>query len=353
MELCYRTVLRWSRSQRYYRNVWFAYWRVLCGCGEASAGVDATVNRRIYRHSDKRWSYRASFLISAFIATAMGTSMVPSLRLSLMLGIADSAGMSIPLTAGVVLLGMLGDNLLSFLILHDCRDTRSQGCEMRHGAEENIRIALPAARTRSLSLLSTARQLRFLKPGPIEWLKVLPYITILILAVSGMNVFVVLNDWYLGWVGMSLGSVENYGMTDYAQDIYAGFGNMQEIFLLSMLIGGRGANASSRWLAFLTSTLVSVRLCFGSHLAADRSCEWAVAAGLVSMVNLCTAKQHRSDGCIGRVLRQLGRRNNVFSTSLSKFSWISSVWFKVCCLYGAQVLLLGSRIQPIAARDYS
>ncbi len=64
-----------------------------------------------------------------------------------------------------------------------------------------------------------------------------------------MNVFVVLT------IGILLARWreprfcwELRGMTDYAQDIYAGFGNMQEIFLLSMLIGGLSELIVSRWI---------------------------------------------------------------------------------------------------------
>ncbi|MCV5978050.1 Na+/H+ antiporter NhaC family protein, partial [Escherichia coli] len=61
------------------------------------------------------------------------------------LGIAQSAGMSLPLTAGVVLSGaMFGDNL-SIISDTTIAATRSQGCEMKDKFKENIRIALPAA----------------------------------------------------------------------------------------------------------------------------------------------------------------------------------------------------------------
>ncbi|MFI3277087.1 Na+/H+ antiporter NhaC family protein, partial [Vibrio sp.] len=232
---------------------------------KASGGVDATVNLGLSAIPTSM-ILPGIFLISAFIATAMGTSMGTIAAVApVALGIADSAGMSIPLTAGVVLSGaMFGDNL-SIISDTTIAATRSQGCEMRDKFKENIRIALPAALIAIVIFAFNSTATQVPETGPIEWLKVLPYITILILAVSGMNVFVVLTIGILLAGGVSLGSVENYGLTDYAQDIYAGFGNMQEIFLLSMLIGGLSELMRRQGgLAFLTNLVSGVIRAFGS-----------------------------------------------------------------------------------------
>lgn len=70
---------------------------------KASGGVDATVNLGLSAIPTSM-ILPGIFLISAFIATAMGTSMGTIAAVApVALGIADSAGMSIPLTAGVVL----------------------------------------------------------------------------------------------------------------------------------------------------------------------------------------------------------------------------------------------------------
>ncbi|MEO0888840.1 MAG: Na+/H+ antiporter NhaC family protein, partial [Pseudomonadota bacterium] len=79
---------------------------------KASGGVDATVNFGLAT-LPSGLILPGIFVISAFIATAMGTSMGTIAAIApVALGIAQSAGMSIPLTAGVVLSGaMFGDNL--------------------------------------------------------------------------------------------------------------------------------------------------------------------------------------------------------------------------------------------------
>ncbi|MEZ8720277.1 Na+/H+ antiporter NhaC family protein [Vibrio pomeroyi] len=312
---------------------------------KASGGVDATVNLGLSAIPTSM-ILPGIFLISAFIATAMGTSMGTIAAVApVALGIADSAGMSIPLTAGVVLSGaMFGDNL-SIISDTTIAATRSQGCEMRDKFKENIRIALPAALIAIVIFAFNSTATQVPETGPIEWLKVLPYITILILAVSGMNVFVVLTIGILLAGGVSLGSVENYGLTDYAQDIYAGFGNMQEIFLLSMLIGGLSELMRRQGgLAFLTNLVSGLIRAFGpshSKQANGRASELGIA-GLVSMVNLCTANNTVAIIVSGSVARQLAEENNVSPRRSASLLDIFSCVIQGVLPYGAQVLLLGS-----------
>ncbi|PTO81808.1 sodium:proton antiporter [Vibrio splendidus] len=312
---------------------------------KASGGVDATVNLGLSAIPTSM-ILPGIFLISAFIATAMGTSMGTIAAVApVALGIADSAGMSIPLTAGVVLSGaMFGDNL-SIISDTTIAATRSQGCEMRDKFKENIRIALPAALIAIVIFAFNSTATQVPETGPIEWLKVLPYITILILAVSGMNVFVVLTIGILLAGGVSLGSIENYGMTDYAQDIYAGFGNMQEIFLLSMLIGGLSELMRRQGgLAFLTNLVSGLIRAFGSShskQANGRASELGIAS-LVSMVNLCTANNTVAIIVSGSVARQLAEENDVSPRRSASLLDIFSCVIQGVLPYGAQVLLLGS-----------
>ena len=112
---------------------------------KATGGVDATVNLGLSMLPSSL-ILPGIFVISAFIATAMGTSMGTIAAVApVALGIAQAAGMDVALTAGVVLSGaMFGDNL-SIISDTTIASTRSQGCQMRDKFKENIGIALPAA----------------------------------------------------------------------------------------------------------------------------------------------------------------------------------------------------------------
>ncbi|MHA2800109.1 Na+/H+ antiporter NhaC family protein [Vibrio harveyi] len=312
---------------------------------KASGGVDATVNLGLSAIPTSM-ILPGIFLISAFIATAMGTSMGTIAAVApVALGIAQSAGMSLPLTAGVVLSGaMFGDNL-SIISDTTIAATRSQGCEMKDKFKENIRIALPAALVALVIFAFNSTATQVPETGPIEWLKVLPYVTILILAVSGMNVFVVLTIGIVLAGGVSLSSIDDYGLTNFAQDIYSGFGNMQEIFLLSMLIGGLSELMRRQGgLAFLTNLVSGIIRTFGSSHSKEangRASELGIA-GLVSMVNTCTANNTVAIIVSGSVARQLAEENNVSPRRSASLLDIFSCVIQGVLPYGAQVLLLGS-----------
>ncbi|ELV8683020.1 Na+/H+ antiporter NhaC family protein [Vibrio fluvialis] len=326
---------------------------------KASGGVDATVNLGLSA-IPTNMILPGLFLISAFIATSMGTSMGTIAAVApVALGIAQSAGMSLPMTAGVVLSGaMFGDNL-SIISDTTIAATRSQGCEMKDKFKENVRIALPAALIALVVFAyhSTATQVP--QAGPIEWLKVLPYITILVLAVSGMNVFVVLTIGILLAGGVGLASVDGYALTHLAQDVYAGFGNMQEIFLLSMLIGGLSELMRRQGgLAFLTNLVSRLINTFGSRHsknANSRASELGIA-GLVSLVNGCTANNTVAIIVSGSVARQLAEENDVSPRRSASLLDIFSCVVQGILPYGAQVLLLGSvfKLSPleIVANSY-
>lgn len=312
---------------------------------KATGGVDATVNLGLSM-LPASMILPGIFVISAFIATAMGTSMGTIAAVApVALGIAQAAGMDVALTAGVVLSGaMFGDNL-SIISDTTIASTRSQGCQMKDKFRENIRIALPAAIAAIALFLFSSTPTEVPAATQIEWLKVIPYITILVLAVSGINVFVVLSLGIVLAGGIGLFATADYSFTTYAKDIYAGFGNMQEIFLLSMLIGGMGELMRRQGgLAYLTQ-LVSriIRVFSKQHSEGQnlRASELGIA-GLVSMTNCCTANNTVAIIVSGGVARELAEENGVTPRRSASLLDIFSCVVQGLLPYGAQALLLGS-----------
>ena len=312
---------------------------------KATGGVDATVNLGLSM-LPASMILPGIFVISAFIATAMGTSMGTIAAVApVALGIAQTAGMDVALTAGVVLSGaMFGDNL-SIISDTTIASTRSQGCQMKDKFRENIRIALPAAIAAMLLFLFSSTPTEVPATTDVEWLKVLPYITILVLAVSGLNVFVVLSIGILLAGGIGLFGTPDYSLSTYGQDIYAGFGNMQEIFLLSMLIGGMGELMRRQGgLAYLTQLISKVIRVFSKqHSQAQnlRASELGIA-GLVGLTNCCTANNTVAIIVSGGVARELAEENGVTPRRSASLLDIFSCVVQGVLPYGAQALLLGS-----------
>ncbi|WP_419208790.1 Na+/H+ antiporter NhaC family protein [Photobacterium leiognathi subsp. mandapamensis] len=312
---------------------------------KASGGVDATVNLGLAL-IPASMILPGLFVISAFIATAMGTSMGTIAAVApVALGIAQASGMDVALTAGVVLSGaMFGDNL-SIISDTTIAAARSQGCQMKDKFRENVKIAIPAAIAAIVLFTFNSSVTQLPETSPIEWLKVMPYITILVLAVSGVNVFVVLSVGILLAGGVGLTSVADYSLTNFGKDIYGGFGNMQEIFLLSMLIGGISELMRQQGgLAFLTQSISRVINVFSSkHKASEnlRASEFGIA-GLVSLTNFCTANNTVAIIVSGGVARELADENGVTPRRSASLLDIFSCVIQGVLPYGAQALLLGS-----------
>lgn len=317
----------------------------------ATGGVDATVNLGLSM-IPSGLILPGLFVISAFIATSMGTSMGTIAAVApVALGIATAADIDIALAAGVVLSGaMFGDNL-SIISDTTIAATRSQGCQMRDKFKENIRIALPAAIVAILVFGFLSASSDTPATTDIEWLKVAPYLSILILAVSGLNVFVVLSFGivFAGIVGM-LGA--DYSLTSMSQDIYKGFGNMQEIFLLSMLIGGLSELMRRQGgLAFMTAFISKLIKGKSNNQAGT---EVGISA-LVGLTNICTANNTVAIIVSGGVARELAQKNQVTARRSASLLDIFSCVVQGLLPYGAQALLLGSvfELSPLEIVSHS
>jgi len=316
---------------------------------KATGGVDATVALGLSL-IPSTLLLPGFFLIAAFIATAMGTSMGTIAAVApIALGVSQEANIDLALMAGTVISGALfGDNL-SIISDTTIAATRSQGCEMRDKFKENIIFALPAAIITIIILILVGQGSAELAPHQVDLFKVLPYLAILVLAVSGLNVFVVLTVGILlaGFTGFV--SID-YSIASFANDIFSGFKNMQEIFILSMLVGGLAALMQQRGgLAFISEKIEALIKRF-SKKQSKRVTEFGIAA-LVSLTNSCVANNTVSIIVTGNIAKELAQKEGISAKRSASLLDIFSCIMQGILPYGAQALLAASifSITPIAA----
>lgn len=308
----------------------------------STGGVEATVSLAL-RLIPESLLLPGLFLVGAFISTAMGTSMGTIAALApIALGIAETAGLSLPLVAGTVLGGaMFGDNL-SFISDTTIAATRSLGCRMRDKFAANIYIALPAALAVLVILWLSPGGTAISAPKDLQVLKVIPYMVILIMALAGLNVFAVLPAGILcaGLIGILTG--EGYGLTSLTGDIWTGFTKMQEIFILSIMIGGLSALMKEQGgLAFIVHKVEALIRRF-SRDGINRSLAEGGIACVVALTNLCTANNTVAIIVSGDVARNLTQRNNVPPRQAASTLDIFSCVIQGLIPYGAQILLVSS-----------
>jgi Na+/H+ antiporter NhaC len=315
---------------------------------EAIGGVAATVNMGL-SFIPTSMVLPGLFLIGAFISTAMGTSMgTIGALVPVALGFAQVTGLSIPLAMGAVIGGaMAGDNL-SIISDTTIAATRTQGVSMRDKFKLNLIIALPA-------MLMTLVLLFILGDTTVEpvvadyqLILVLPYVAVLVLALSGLNVLAVLMTGIVlsGLTGLFM--APDYSVATWGGDIYRGFEGMLEIMVLSMFIGGLSAIMKREGgLDWVRDRIQRIAGAIGN--TGKRTGEAAIAA-LVSVTNLFVANNTVAIIISGSVARELAEDYAVDRRRSASLLDIFSCVIQGLIPYGAQILLAGSlaSISPLA-----
>lgn len=316
---------------------------------KAIGGVDATVNLGL-AFIPAELVLPGLFAIAAFVATSMGTSMGTIAAIApIAAGVGHQTDISSAMLMGTVVGGaMFGDNL-SMISDTTIAATRTQGCAMSDKFKMNVRIVAPAAIGTFLLLVFLGTSGNVTNVGDWQFIRVVPYLVILGLAVAGVNVFVVLATGIVLAGSVGLVSIPGYSLLGFSQDIYAGFLGMHEILVLSMLVGGLGElirfNGGLQWLLERVNSL-AVKAGRGNT---RRSGEFGIAA-LVALADACTANNTVAIILTGRLAKEIASDTGVDPRRSASLLDIFSCIVQGMTPYAAQVLLAGSiaGISPVA-----
>ena len=316
----------------------------------AIGSVDATVNFGLSL-VPPAFILPGLFLIGAFVSTAMGTSMGT---------VAAQTSIEVPVLMGVVLGGaMFGDNL-SMISDTTIAATRTQGCEMGDKFRMNFLIVLPAALLTVALLWFSASGGTEVALHDFELVRVLPYMAVLVLALTGLNAFIVLAAGILlsGLVGLfcgipgAEGQIVPYSLLRWGQDIYKGFTGMNEIMVLSMLIGGLGEliryHGGIAWLLARVDGLARRLAGKDGRKGSSRVGEACIAL-LASLADICTANNTVAIILTGGLAREIALKNGIDPRRSASLLDIFSCVFQGLIPWAAQLLLAGSlsRISPL------
>lgn len=309
--------------------------------------VDATVNLTMSLLPGNLLA-AGIFIAACFISISVGTSVGTIVALApVAVGIAEKAGMPDALMLGVVVSGaMFGDNL-SFISDTTIVATRTQGCEMSDKFKVNFRIALPVAiLTAVLYVWLGLGVHESYQPEQIEWVKVLPYLVVLVAAIAGMNVMLVL------FLGILLSGIT--GLLTGAFDIWAwnaamgnGITGMGELIIVTLLAGGMlemiRYNGGIEWIIQkLTARIDSAR---GAEVS---------IAGLVSFANLCTANNTIALIMAGPIAKDIATRFHIDPRRSASLLDIFSCFVQGIIPYGAQMLMASGlgNVSPLEIMQY-
>ncbi|MDR0961282.1 MAG: Na+/H+ antiporter NhaC family protein [Mediterranea sp.] len=314
---------------------------------KAMGAVDATVNLTMSVLPDNLLA-PGLFLAACFISISVGTSVGTIVALApVAVGIAGRTGLEEALMLGVIVSGaMFGDNL-SFISDTTIVATRTQGCKMSDKFKLNIRIALPIAVLTAIIYMVVGYQGgASYETGTIEWVKVLPYLAVLVAAVSGVNVMLVLFLGILlsGVTGLLTGSFDVWGWTASMQ---SGINNMGELIIVTLLAGGMleliRYNGGIAWIIKKLT----------SHIRSSRGAEASIAA-LVSFADMCTANNTIALIMSGPIAKDIADKYGIDPRRSASILDIFSCVMQGIIPYGAQLLMAAglSNVSPLEIMQY-
>ena len=306
---------------------------------KATGGVDVMVNVGL-QFVPAPLVIAGLFLVSALVATAMGTSMGTIGAIGpIAVGIVGNVSIDPAIIAGAVVGGAIfGDNL-SFISDTTIASTKTQGAELKDKFYENLIFAVPAA----LICLCVYAYLGFNNPAEITasqvdnlWLG-LPYLLVILLAVMGVNVFLVLLLGIL-FSGLAGALVGDYQISLIGKDIYSGFSNMQEIFLLSMLIGGLSELMKRQGgLGYLVNKINKIVHFFSKD--SSSSTNQVAIASLAFTTNLAVANNTVAIIVTGDTAKTLAQEGHISPKRSASLLDVFSCIAQGLVPYGAQALL--------------
>ena len=340
---------------------------VLAGAFAASAkamgAVDATVNLALSL-LPASMILPGLFLAACFISLSIGTSVGTIVALvPIAAGLAHSVDANLALTVAIIVGGAyFGDNL-SFISDTTVVATQTQGCQMSDKFRVNALIVVPAA----ILILAIYGVMGMGTKAPthigeVEYLKVLPYIVVLITAICGMNVMAVLTlgtilcgaigigFHYLGTdmtAANSMGATGSYDLFGWFSAMGSGVIGMGELIIIAMMAGGMlEIIRENGGIDYIIKKLTS-------HVGSKRGAELSIAA-LVSMVNICTANNTVAILTVGNIAKKIGDKFGVDNRKAASILDTFSCTVQGLIPYGVQMLLAAglSGLNPLDIIPY-
>lgn len=307
---------------------------------KAIGAIDATVNLAMAILPGK-FIFAGLFLAACFISMSIGTSvgtivaLVPiASGIAYQLQTGGVTGFTCEpafITAIIVGGAFFGDNL-SFISDTTIAATRTQGCSMKDKFKANFRIVWPASLIICVLYIFLGSSVSFtLEYSHIHWHLLIPYILVIALALSGVNVLAVLA------IGIGINAILGLGFCDLSwtgllKSIGEGIAGMGDLIIVTLLAGGMleliRINGGIDWIVGAMTR----------NIKGKRGAELSIAA-LVSFANMCTANNTIAIITVGGISSDISKRFGLDPRRVASILDTFSCMVQGIIPYGAQLLL--------------
>ena len=283
------------------------------------------------------------FVAACFISLSIGTSVGTIVALvPIAAGIAHSIDTSPAMLTAVIVGGsFFGDNL-SFISDTTIAATSTQGCKLSDKFRVNFFIVFPAAFLILLIYIYLGQDISSPTQIPsVQYIKIIPYLAVLLMAFFGMNVMAVLTVGIIltGIIGILTGSYDFFGWLGAMGD---GIKNMGELIIITRMAGGLleivRMNGGIDYLIHLLTR----------RIESKRGAELSIAA-LVSLTNVCTANNTVAIITVGSIAKHIGDRFGLDNRKCASILDTFSCFVQGIIPYGAQMLMAAglAKLNPI------
>ena len=327
-----------SRGAADTRIMYMVWIFVLAGAFAAVAkgmgAVDATVNFTLH-FIPSNFLPAGIFVAACFISMSIGTSVGTVVALTpVVTQLATQMDCSVAWLVAIVVGGaFFGDNL-SFISDTTIMATHTQGCSMRSKFRSNIKLVMPAAvATLLLYAFSGASLAGASSPEVsfVDFIKVIPYLVVIIAALLGVNVLLVLVAGTLvaGVIGLYCGGIDVIG---FFTACGAGISSMCELIIVTMLAGGLLEIVRINGGIDFLIRIVTLRI------RSRRVAEASICL-LTSLSNLCTANNTIAILTVGTISRDISQKFGIAPRRAASLLDTTSCFMQGVLPYGAQLLM--------------
>ena len=334
-----------SANSRIMYMIWiFIFAGAFAALAKAMGAVDATVQLTL-NLIPSNYLPAGIFLAACFISLSIGTSVGTIVALTpVVTALAAQMNCDAAWLVAIVVGGsFFGDNL-SFISDTTIAATQTQGCSMRSKFQTNIRLVIPAAMATLLLYAFSGNGIEDIESTPITIdtvLKCIPYLTVIVCSLIGMNVLVVLITGIVisAVMGIIFGTID--GISIFTE-MGSGIMGMTELIVVTMLAGGLleivRINGGIDYLIRIVTLRMRTR----------RAAEFAITT-LTALANVCTANNTIAILTVGDISRDISKKFGIQPRRAASLLDTTSCFVQGIIPYGAQLLIASglAKVSPL------
>ena len=311
---------------------------------KAMGAVDATVQLTL-NLIPSNYLPAGIFIAACFISLSIGTSVGTIVALTpVVTALAAKMHCDTAWLVAIVVGGaFFGDNL-SFISDTTIAATQTQGCSMRSKFRTNIRLVMPASVVTLLLYAFSGNSIEQIESTSVtvsEALKCIPYLTVIICALVGVNVLLVLilGIVIAGAMGIAYGMVD--GISIFTE-MGSGIMGMSELIIVTMLAGGLLEIVRINGGIDFLIRIVTQRM------RTKRTAEFAITA-LTALANICTANNTIAILTVGDISRDISKKFSIQPRRSASLMDTTSCFVQGIIPYGAQLLMASglAKVSPL------